>query len=551
MITRKFRIETSSLLKTAMITSCVLFAVPIMARGATGSTLGASTSTGGYRGANAWDVYGGDSAAAMSSWGINIIREDIPDFDVVPMGTNTIQADGSYLHGLQSVVNNNSAAGDTTILCPFTWSGSQILGVTPSQTSYWNAYNDQLTAMAKQFAGQSNVWLEVWNEPYAWNTPTADGQWLSDMETMVNSIRDGTGFTGNIVIPGGQEAGSVAPVVADGSALVQYDPQHNLVFDLHAYNSWFSTGTSGMESSIASVQNAGVKMIFGEYGWSTSAGGYNVSPFLQAATAKNVGAIAWNWSDADSDTLHNSDGTLNDSTENYNWASQVLNYTLGTGRAALPSTWSDADIGAPSISGAGSYSKGVFTVFGSGSDIWNVSDQFNFVSRPLTGNGAISAKVASQQNTDAWAKAGVMFRDSAAADAQFVAVELTPGNGVQMQARTAAGTDAIEIGSATVSGTIWVRLVKTGSTFTGYYSTGLAQGGALDWIEIGSVPTLDFTDSSFLVGLAVSSHDTSSIATASFADVTVTPEPATIALLSAGMLGVWQLRRRNKRIHSL
>ena len=114
-----------------------------------------------------------------------------------------------------------------------------------------------------------------------------------------------------------------------------------------------------------------------------------------------------------------------------------------------------------------------------------------------------------------------------------------------------SGADAIEIGSATVSGTIWVRLVKTGSTFTGYYSTGLAQGGALDWIEIGSVPTLDFTDSSFLAGLAVSSHDTSSIATASFADVTVTPEPATIALLSAGMLGVWQLRRRNKRIHSL
>ena len=144
-----------------------------------------------------------------------------------------------------------------------------------------------------------------------------------------------------------------------------------------------------------------------------------------------------------------------------------------------------------------------------------------------------------------------MFRDSAAADAQFVAVELTPGNGVQMQARTAAGTDAIEIGSATVSGTIWVRLVKTGSTFTGYYSTAPVPGGALDWIEIGSVPTLNFTDSSFLAGLAVSSHNTGSISTASFADVTVTPEPATIALLSVGMLGVWQLRRRNRRIHCL
>ena len=545
----KLKIETLSLLKTAMITSCVVVAVPLMARAATGSTTGASTSTGGYRGANAWDVYGGNSAAAMSAWGINIIREDIPDFNVVPMGTSTIKADGSYLHGLQSVVNNNSAVGDTTILCPFTWAGSQILGVTPSQTSYWNAYNDQLTAMAKQFAGQSDVWLEVWNEPYAWNTPTADGQWLSDMETMVNSIRDGTGFTGNIVIPGGQEAGSVAPVVADGSALVQYDPQHNLVFDLHAYNSWFSTGTSGMENSIASVQNTGVKMIFGEYGWSTSAGGYNVSPFLQAATAKNVGAIAWNWSDADSDTLHNSDGTLNDSPQNYNWASQVLNYTLGTGRAALPGAWSDATIGSPTIPGAGSYSKGVFTVFGSGSDIWNSSDQFNFVSRPLTGNGAISAQVASQQNTDPWAKAGVMFRDSSAADAQFVAVELTPGNGVQMQARTAAGSDAVEVGSASVSGTVWVRLVKMGTSFIGYYATTSSDPNPSDWIEFASVQNVAFSDVNFLAGLAVSSHSTSSISTASFSNVTVTPEPATIFLLAAGACVALQLRRRKRRIN--
>ncbi len=548
MTSSKLQIETLSILRAAVITSCVVLTVPAIAHATTASIPGASTSTGGYRGANAWDVYGGNSAAGMSAWGINIIREDIPNFDVVPMGTNTVQADGSYLHGLRSIVNQNSAAGDTTILCPFTWAGSQILGVTPSQTSYWNSYNSQLGAMARQFAGQSNVWLEVWNEPYAWNTPTASSQWLSDMQTMVNSIRNGTGFTGKIVIPGGQEAGSVTPVVNEGSALVQYDPQHNLMFDLHAYNSWFSTGTAGMESSFASVQNTGVKMIVGEYGWSTSAGGYNVSPFLQATTAKNVGAIAWNWSDADSDTLHNSDGTLNDSPQNYNWASQVLNYTLGTGRAALPGAWSDATIGSPTIPGAGSYSKGVYTLFGSGSDIWNSSDQFNFASRPLTGNGAITAQVASQQNTDPWAKAGVMFRDSAAADAQFVAMELTPGNGVQMQARTTAGANAIEIGSVAVSGTIWMRLVKTGSTFTGYYSTAAPQGGALDWIEIGSVAALNFTDSSFLAGLAVSSHDTSSISTASFVDVTVTPEPATIALLSVGMLGVWQLRRRIRGI---
>lgn len=509
----------------------------------------AADTTGGYRGANAWDVFGGNSSAAMASWGINIIREDVPDFNVVPMGNSTIQADGSYLHGLQSVVNQNAASGDTTILCPFTWDGSQILGVTPSQTSYWTAYNNQLAAEAREFSGQSNVWLEVWNEPYAWNTPTQASQWSSDMETMINSIRNGTGFTGKIVIPGGQEAGSVAPIVADGAALEQYDPQHNLIFDVHAYNQWFSTGTTGMESTIQSVQNSGVPMIFGEYGWDTSAGGYNVAPFLQAAQATNVGAIAWNWDDADSDTLHNSDGTLNDTPQNDNWASQVLSYTLGTGRAALPGGWTDADIGAPAIPGNSSFTNATFTVFGSGSDIWNTSDQFNYASRTLAGDGTITAEVIAQQNTDPWAKAGVMFRFSSAADAPFVAVELTPGNGVQMQARTASGAEAIEVGSAGAGSTVWVRLVKTGTSFIGYYATTVSVPNSSDWIEFGSLQNDAFSGTTFLAGLAVSSHSTSSLSTAEFANVTVTPEPAALFLFAGGLVGALQLMGRKRRIN--
>ena len=66
---------------------------------------------------------------------------------------------------------------------------------------------------------------------------------------------------------------------------------------------------------------------------------------------------------------------------------------------------------------AGSYQEngGSISVSGSGSDIWYTSDQFNYAYRSLTGDGEIIARVTSQPNTDGWAKAGPMIRQSLSA----------------------------------------------------------------------------------------------------------------------------------------
>ena len=49
-----------------------------------------------------------------------------------------------------------------------------------------------------------------------------------------------------------------------------------------------------------------------------------------------------------------------------------------------------------------------------GADIWGTADQFHFAYKQLSGNGSITAKVVSVSNTDAWAKAGVMIRETLA-----------------------------------------------------------------------------------------------------------------------------------------
>ena len=99
----------------------------------------------------------------------------------------------------------------------------------------------------------------------------------------------------------------------------------------------------------------------------------------------------------------------------------------------MPSPWADADVGGPAVAGSASYASGVFTVNGSGADIWGGSDQFNYVSQPLTGNASIVARVTSQSDTDPWAKAGVMIKQSTTSGSSYALLGVTPGNGVHFE----------------------------------------------------------------------------------------------------------------------
>ena len=51
-----------------------------------------------------------------------------------------------------------------------------------------------------------------------------------------------------------------------------------------------------------------------------------------------------------------------------------------------------------------------------GRDVWGSSDQFRFVYQPVTGDVEIVARVVSITRAHSWSKAGVMIRESLAAD---------------------------------------------------------------------------------------------------------------------------------------
>ena len=67
------------------------------------------------------------------------------------------------------------------------------------------------------------------------------------------------------------------------------------------------------------------------------------------------------------------------------------------------------DVGPTAGLGTSSYSDPTYTVSGGMGDIGGSSDKFQFLYLPMTGNGRLTARVASQTDTDAGAQAGVMF----------------------------------------------------------------------------------------------------------------------------------------------
>ncbi len=101
------------------------------------------------------------------------------------------------------------------------------------------------------------------------------------------------------------------------------------------------------------------------------------------------------------------------------WVNLATGATETLTETVVPYPWTDSDVGNPAMPGSASYSNGVFTVNGGGADIWGGTDQFNYVSQPLTGNGSIVARVTSQSNTDPWAKSGVMIKQSTATGSNY------------------------------------------------------------------------------------------------------------------------------------
>jgi hypothetical protein len=161
---------------------------------------------------------------------------------------------------------------------------------------------------------------------------------------------------------------------------------------------------------------------------------------------------------------------------------------------------------------------GTYTMTGSGADIWNQSDEFHYAYKTLSGPGSIVAKVESISNTDNWAKAGVMIRETLDADSKHAMMVVSYASGVSFQRRIEVGGDSTsDDDTGDITAPYWVKIERDlAGNFSAYSS---ANGSS--WQKLGVAEPIQMGTNVY-IGLAVTAHNAGATCEAVFTNVATT-----------------------------
>jgi len=181
-------------------------------------------------------------------------------------------------------------------------------------------------------------------------------------------------------------------------------------------------------------------------------------------------------------------------------------------------TWgviANQDIGSTGIAGSASEAAGVWTVEGSGADIWGGSDAFHYVYRPMSGDGILKVNVTSMTDPvpDGWTKVGVMIRETLAANSKHAMVAITGVNGCQFVWREDTGGSSSDdtTGGQVLPKEMWIE--REGDTLRGRFWKWEILGIMGNWVSVER--TISMNEDVY-IGLVVCSHNDGLLCTAEF-----------------------------------
>ncbi|MHC4430822.1 MAG: LamG domain-containing protein, partial [Planctomycetota bacterium] len=200
---------------------------------------------------------------------------------------------------------------------------------------------------------------------------------------------------------------------------------------------------------------------------------------------------------------------------------------------SAPRDWTEGNVKALSLwfrghpGSVGSFVEsppGTYTMTASGYDIWRTADgvetdEFHFAYKTLSGPGTITAKVESVQNTNGWAKAGVMIRETLDPDSAHAFACITPSNGVASQGRPSAGGTSVSTNQTGITAPHWVKLERD---ISGHFTISHSANGST-WEPVQNASTLNIPmRTNVYIGLALTAHNAAATCEAVFSSVTIT-----------------------------
>ncbi len=190
----------------------------------------------------------------------------------------------------------------------------------------------------------------------------------------------------------------------------------------------------------------------------------------------------------------------------------------------LSATPTHVTLGTTNPTSTSSLSGGVFT-FSAGSpglQASQTSDNVRMAYYTLTGAGTscmVTARISGLSGGGTTSRAGVVIRESTAANARYYASLMSVDKRHYLGTRTTTGGSSTATATTQIAKPHWVRLQRTGDLFTAATSP-----DGSTWTTLGTPQTLALPAET-LVGLAVSSRSDGNLSAATFDNVSLTPAP--------------------------
>jgi hypothetical protein len=182
------------------------------------------------------------------------------------------------------------------------------------------------------------------------------------------------------------------------------------------------------------------------------------------------------------------------------------------------------DVGAVGRAGSHFSCGDEIEIVGGGTDVWDVNDQFYFVSKSIHGNFDARVHVTSLAGSNAITKALLLARESTNTNARAYHISVNPTppgrNQLELGLRSTTGGTTAAWGGNFVPANIpavWMRITRIADTFTGYRSS-----NGVDWIAMGTNTLALPPDMS--VGIGVTAHDNTLLATGVFSNFRIIQE---------------------------
>lgn len=190
--------------------------------------------------------------------------------------------------------------------------------------------------------------------------------------------------------------------------------------------------------------------------------------------------------------------------------------------ASLPSPWTSADVGTVGSAGNASHDSGVFKLLAGGTDLAGTADAFHFVHKTLSGDGTIVANVTALLKPAGATRtlAGVTFRNDLTAGSAHATMTITSEGEAQFRRRATAGGATASASAPTTFAPQWLKLVRSGNTFTAYLSA-----NGTTWTQVSTPQTVTLSNTVYVGLVALRNGSSTPTGAARFESVAVTTPP--------------------------